>query len=279
VLSKYDLERLLSRGRFGSEVYIGTHKAMGHPVAVRVLRRGAHTNFELARERLLREARTLQVSHPSVLQVRDFGEEGDLLFIVTELFEATSLRALLQQEGHLPWPRLMPLAGQLLAAASAIHRRNHLLCGLTPEIILIAKEEDEEQGERLIVSAGGVSQVGDIMAMLSEASLRGTGRPDPELYYLAPELLVGGAPDVRSEVFTLAAIVYEMAAGRRPFDAPTFPTLLGTMMKGQPADPREAQPDLPEHVAVALLQALTSDPAARPPTPGHLGSALFAKAR
>jgi hypothetical protein len=276
-LSKYDVQRFIVNGRLGTEVFAGTHKAMGHPVAIRVLRRTPDAHWEVARERLLREAQSLQLSHPSVVQVRDFGEENDLLYVVTELYDAVGLRAILARDGFIQWTRLVPLVGQLVSAASAIHRRGHLLCGLSPEIILIAKDPDEQLGERLMVSSGGVSQMGDVMAMLGEASLRGTTRPSAEMYYMAPELFIGGSPNMLSEVFTLAAVIYEMATGRRPFDAPTFPTLLGVMLKGRPADPRELRPELSEEVSTALLGALSHDPDQRPPTPVALGAALFAK--
>jgi hypothetical protein len=278
-IGKYNLDRFIAKGRLGTEVYAGTHKAMGHPVAIRVLRRAPGVPWDVARERLLREAQSLQLSHPSVVQVRDFGEENDLIYVVTELYDAVGLRVLLEREGAIAWPRLVPLVGQLVSAAAAVHRRGHLLCGLSPEIILIAKDPDEELGERLMLSSGGVSHVGDVMAMLGEASLRGTTRPSPELYYMAPELFIGTSPDMRSEVFTLAAVVYEMATGRRAFDAPTFPTLLGVMMRGQPPDPREFRPDLPAEVSQALLGGLSHEPDQRPPTPVALGAALFAKPR
>jgi hypothetical protein len=278
-LSKYEIDRLIGKGRFGTEVFGGRHKAMEYPVAIRVLRRTSGTQWEVARERLLREAQGLQLLHPSVVQVRDFGEENDLLYLVTESYDAVGLKVVLEREGFLVWPRMVPLVGQLVSAASAIHRRGHLLCGLSPEIILIAKDPDEESGERLMVSSGGVSQMGDLMAMLGEASLRGTSRPSAEMYYMAPELFIGGSPDLRSEVFTLAAVIYEMATGTRPFDAPTFPTLMGAMLKGRAADPRKFHPELPEEVAQALLVALSLEPEQRPPTPVALGASLFAKPR
>jgi hypothetical protein len=271
-LARYELERLLGRGRFGSEVYAGTHKAMGNPVAVRVLRRTGHAGWDIARERFLREARILQIAHPSILQVRDVGEEGDLVYLVTDLLQVTSLRQLLTQAGPLPWERLSALARQLLSAAGAIHKRGGLVAGLTPEIILVTTDEDPE---RLLVSTGGVTQLGDVMALLSEDALRGSAAPNSEMYYLAPELLVGQAPDVRSDVFALAAIVYEAATGHRPFEAATFPTLLGAMLKGRPADPREWQPGLPEQAAAAIMQALASEPTARPATAADLITALF----
>ena len=90
---------------------------------------------------------------------------------------------------------------------------------------------------------------------------------------------MGGTPNMRSEVFTLAAVIYQMATGRRAFDAPTFPTLLGAMLRSGPARPSEAQPGLPPQVDDTLLKALSQNPAERPETAVALAAALFAKPR
>jgi serine/threonine-protein kinase len=270
-LSRYEVRERLGRGRFGSDVFAGTHRALGHPVAIRTLRREAHPNWDVARARFLQEARVLQLSHPSVIQVRDYGEEDDLVYVVTELIEGTSLRQQLMDEGFLLWPRLSRFAAQLLSAAAAVHRRGGLLCGLTPDIMRLTRDED---GERVMVSSGGVCHVQDVMAMLSDSTLRGAGRPEPELHYLAPELLLGQPPDTVADVFSLGAIIYEMATGRRPFEATTLPMLLGAMLRTAPADPRTVQPDLPARAVEALMTALSPDRERRPASVGDLRSAF-----
>jgi serine/threonine-protein kinase len=260
-LEKYELRGLLGKGRFGSEVYGGIHKAMGHPVAIRILRRHAVANWDVARARFLKEAQVLQLSHPSVMQVRDFGEAADLVYIVTEFFEGSSLRETLVREGFLPWSRAGRLVGQLLSAAAAIHRRGGVLCGVTPEIIRLTRDED---GERLVVSAGGVCHIQDVMAMVSEATVRGAGRPERELHYVAPELLLGQPADVRADIFTIGVLVYEMVTGRRPFEAASLPTLMNAMLQTLPVDLRAAQSDLPDAMAAKVLLALSPDPQRRP---------------
>ena len=87
----------------------------------------------------MREAQTLQVAHPSIIQVRDYGEEGGLVYLVTDFIEGPSLRELMQAAGALPWPRLQRLLAQLVEAAHVLHRRKGLLCGLSPEIIRITR--------------------------------------------------------------------------------------------------------------------------------------------
>jgi serine/threonine protein kinase len=257
LLSMYELGERLGPGRLGSEVYRGLHRAMGHPVAIRLLRRDGDRNWEGARARFLREAQTLQVAHPSIIQVRDYGEESGLVYLVTDFIEGPSLRELMQASGALEWPRLRRLAAQLVEAAHVLHRRKGLLCGVNPDIIRITTDED---GERLMISSAGVWQASDLLATLQERTLRGIGLDDAELRYVAPELMTGRSADLRSDVFTMGVLLYEMATGALPFDGASMPELLGVMLRGCPVDPRTLQQTLPQVAAEALLRALRPSP-------------------
>src|SRR3954468_7111832 len=165
LLGTYELGQRLGPGRLGSEVFSGTHRALGHPVAIRLLRRSADRNWDAVRARFLREARTLQLAHPSIIQVRDYGEEGDLVYLVTDFIEGASLRQLLTECGPLPWPRLIQFTTQLLEAAHVLHRHKGLLCGLSPDIVRIAVDED---GERLMISSAGIWDAQDLLGTLQE---------------------------------------------------------------------------------------------------------------
>ena len=128
LLSRYELGGMLGRGRLGSLIYRGTHRALGVPVAIRVLKRDEQPHWDAVRARFLLEARTLQVSHPSLLQVRDFGEDDRSVYLVTDLIEGPSLRQAMAEAGPMPWPRAQNLITQALDAVSALHaqRRIHL---------------------------------------------------------------------------------------------------------------------------------------------------------
>ena len=271
LLGTYELGARLGPGRLGSEVFRGTHRALGHPVAIRLLRRGPDRNWDAVRARFLREARTLQVAHSSILQVRDYGEEGDLVYLVTDFIEGPSLRQVLKEEGPLPWPRLAPLLAQLVEAARVLHRRGGLLCGLSPDIMRVAADED---GPRLLISSAGIWQAHDLLATMADETLRGSALADVELHYVAPELLTGQNADVRSDVFTMGVLAYEMAAGAPPYTGATMPALLGAMLRGRPEDPRRRQPSLPDAAAEAILAALAPDPDARPQTSRAFGEAI-----
>ena len=271
----YEVGDAVGPGRLGSRVFRATHRALGHPVAIRILDSTAR-NWSAVRERFLREAQALQVAHPSIMQVRDYGEERDFVYVVTDFVEGVSLRALLRDEGAMPWSRLRPLLHQLLEAARVLHRRKALICGLHPDIVRVrrANPADDEE-ERILISTGGIWTAQDLLATLADSTLRGQALEDGELRYVAPELLTGGSVDVRSDIFTIGVLAYEMATARPPFDGKTMPELLGRMLAGSPADPRIVAPDVPERAAAAMLRALVPSPAQRFASVRELADALL----
>jgi serine/threonine protein kinase len=282
LLATYDIGAHIGPGRLGSEVYRGVHRALGHPVAIRMLRRGGQRDWHGVRARFLREAQTLQLGHPSIIQVRDYGEEAGLVYVVTDFIDGPSLRQLMSASGPLAWPRLRPLLAQLLDAARALHRRNGLLAGLTPDIMRVAHERDEggtAEEERLMISTAGIWLAQDLLATLQERTLRGLGLADEEIRYVAPELLTGQAADVRSDVFTIGVLGYEMATGTLPYDAASMPALLGAMLKGAPMPPVEKQLTLPAAASDALLRALRPSPDGRFASVKELAAALLGDRR
>ena len=277
LLGTYELGERLGPGRLGSEVFTGTHRALGHPVAIRMLRRSADRNWDAVRARFLREAKTLQVAHPSIIQVRDYGEEGDLVYLVTDFIDSRSLRDVLKNEGAMPWARLKPLLAQLFEAARVLHRKQGLLCGVSPDIMRIAPPDPQAdgEGERLMISTAGIWEAPDLLATLGDQTLRGSTLADVELHYVAPEILTGQSADVRSDVFTMGVVAYEMATATPPFEGATMPALLGAMLRGKPRNPAERQPTLPPAAAEAILKALAPSPDDRFPSARDFARALL----
>jgi serine/threonine protein kinase len=272
----YDIGNRVGPGRLGSEVFRGMHRVLGHPVAIRLLHQGGERNWDGVRARFLREAKTLQVAHPSILHVRDYGEEAGLVYLVTDFIDGPSLRELMVEAGPLPWTRLQPLLAQLVEAAHVLHRHNGLLCGLSPDIIRVEPASAAgDEPERVMISTAGIWQAQDLLSTLQDQTLRGLGLADTELRYVAPELWTGHRVDVRSDVFTLAVVAYEMATGALPYDGSSMPELLGAMLAGSVEDPRHRQPTLPEPAAAALVQALRPRPEERFASAKGFGAALL----
>src|SRR5687768_753499 len=260
LLAKYELGPMLGRGRLGSLIYLGTHRTLGVEVAIRVLKRDEHPHWDVVRARFLLEARTLQVSHPSLLQVRDFAEDDRAVYVVTDLIKGPSLRQAMAEAGPMPWPRVQFLLLQALSAVSALNRKGGFICGVNPDMIRLYQDGATEQ---IVMTTAGIRSVQDVLATMREQELRGQEASEQELPYVAPEILMGGAPNARADVFTVGVLAYHMLTGRLPFKAPSLPELMGQMLQAKAAAPKSLVSDLPVSVSDAIVRAIDSTPANR----------------
>jgi serine/threonine protein kinase len=251
---------VIGRGRFGSDIHEGLHRALGHPVAIRTFKPSTGLDRDAVRTRFLAEARALQISHPNIVNVRDYGEQGGTLYVVTDLLEGCSLAELLERDGPCAPGRLHAFVGQLTDATGAIHRRGGFVSGLHPGIIRVVEDGGRE---RVAISSAGIGTVHDLLATLSEAALRGRAIEGTELPYVAPEVLTGRPITLASDVFTMGVLAYEMATGSLPFQAGSLPELIGVMMQREPARLESMRQDLPRGKAATVHRAMAIDPAAR----------------
>jgi serine/threonine protein kinase len=256
LLSTFELGPVIAEGRFGSRIHAGTHRALGHPVAIRTFRHAGRPDREAVRARFLREARTLQVSHPNLIHVRDFGQDAEMLYVVTDLLKGSSLEQRLEA-GPLSLDELTAWLAQVLDATAALHRHGGRITGLHPGIVRLVEEGGTTS---VAISSAGVHQIQDVLSTLSEDALRAQATDETELLHVAPELLMGKAATERSDVYTAGVLGYQMATGRTPYDASTLPVLLGAMFEGPPPDPRTLRGDLPPARAAVLMRALARDP-------------------
>jgi serine/threonine protein kinase len=253
----YEIRGQIGRGRFDSYVYEGTHRATGHKVAIRVIRRGQDPHWDSARIPFMREARMTPVNHPSILRVRDYGEERDLVYVVTDLVPGSSLRELMDRSGPIPWSRGRHLMLDLIGAAQALHARGLLAFGLTPSIVRV---DGSGKRELLVVSSAGAADIDEVLAHATADGAKGSESAAAEAAYLAPELLIGEKPDGRSDVFMIGAIAYELFTGRRPFAAGTLPRLVAATFSGDIANPQAYAPSLPDAAAACILRCLARRP-------------------
>jgi serine/threonine-protein kinase len=230
------------------EVYRADDLRLEQPVALKFL----PESLEMDPGRLARfhgEVRTArQVSHPNVCRVYDIGSTDGRHFLSMEYVDGEDLASLLRRIGRLPSDKGVEVARQLCAGLAAAHDRGVLHRDLKPANIMI------DGGGRARLTdfgiAGAASTGEDVRA----------GTPA----YMAPEQLSGREVTVKSDLFALGLVLYEVFTGRRAFDAPTIADLVKQHESGAPSSPSSTVSDLNPAIERTIMRCLETDPALRP---------------
>jgi serine/threonine-protein kinase len=233
-------------------------------VALKVLR--PDLGAVLGAERFLNEIRvTANLQHPNILPLFDSGEVEGLLYYVMPLVEGESLRARLERERQLPVDEAVHLAVAVSSALDYAHQHGVIHRDLKPENILL------QSGEPVVADFG-------IALAVSNASgnrLTQTGLSLGTPAYMSPEQATGDSHlDGRSDIYSLAAVAYEMLAGGPPHNAATAQGTIAKILTERPASVRASRSSVPPHVDATLSRALEKLPADRFTTAREFGEAL-----
>jgi serine/threonine-protein kinase len=232
-------------------VYRGEHIYLGREVAVKVLRVGTARRAQ-AIKLFLREARAAsRISHPGIVAVTDFGKCADgAVFIAMELVRGEALDFLIEREQQLDPDRAMDLALQMSDAIAAAHRKGIIHRDLKPANIMVSTRGEASRSGRVPARTVfesiklldfGVATMYDPATggwLTERQTIVGTAE------YIAPEAVRGMAIDVRSDIYSVGVILYEMLAGSVPFRGASA---VDTMLKAaaEPVPPlRSLAPDL-----------------------------------
>ncbi len=243
VAGRYRIANLLGRGGMG-EVYRADDCRLHRTVALKFILPGCGWDGA-ALARFYQEARVaLAVTHPNVCRMYDLGDAGGEPFISMEYVDGETLVSLLRRVGRAPPEKAVELARQLCAALGAAHSAGILHCDLKPGNVMI-----DGRG-RVRLTDFGIAVAAD-----HAAGARGAGT----IGYTAPELLEGSAPSVRSDIYALGLVLYELFTGRK-----AFPEGLDPSQGAQPVPPSRVVEGLDPEVERIILQCLACDPVDRP---------------
>ncbi len=243
-LDSYQLIRLLGTGSFG-EVYLAEHVYRKDQVAVKVLPRLADSDLQS----FLNEARSVRLKHPHIIQVRDFGIDNHVPFIVMDYAPHGTLRQRHPKGTRLPLASIVTYIEQIASALQYAHDERLIHRDIKPENLLVGA-----QGE-VLVSDFGIATIARSSRSRSLVEMAGT------VAYMAPEQ-VQGKPDVASDQYALAIIVYEWLCGDRPFNGTPVEVAVQQMVTA-PASLCEKVSDLSPEVEQVVMKALAKDPKER----------------
>ncbi|HEU4566273.1 MAG TPA: serine/threonine-protein kinase, partial [Gemmatimonadaceae bacterium] len=269
---RYLLESEIGRGGM-STVYLARDLRHSRPVAVKVLTPSLGT---AAIERFTREiAVAARLQHPHILPLHDSGEAAGLLFYVMPYVEGESLRDRLERERRLPLDDALRIAGEVADALGYARAQGVVHRDVKPENILLSGYPTRPGAPgswHALVTDFGIARAlgGSASGRITSAGVV-LGTPA----YMSPEQAAGDHDvDGRSDIYSLACVLYEMLAGTPPFTGPNAQSVVARHIGDTPAPLRALRADVPERVEQAVARALEKVPAERYETAEELGRAL-----
>jgi serine/threonine protein kinase len=257
---RYRIVSLLGRGGMG-EVYRADDLKLGQPVALKFLPETLSTDGA-ALARFHREVRVArQVSHRNVCRVYDIGEIDGQHFLSMELIKGEELASLLRRIGRLPADKAVEISRQLCAGLAAAHDNNVLHRDLKPANVMI-----DADGNVRVTDFGLAGLAEEIR---SEEVRAGTPA------YMAPEQLAGEEVSVKSDIYSLGLVLYEVFTGKRAFEAGTLDQLLRLRKQDStPTTPSSIVKEIDPVVERVILRCLEKNPKDRPASALQVAAAL-----
>jgi eukaryotic-like serine/threonine-protein kinase len=270
-LERYQILALLGEGGMGA-VYKAHDITLQRDVAIKIL----HSQFARRadfRERFLLEARTAaRLNHPGIVQVHDFGQENEILYIVMEFIPGDNLYQILQDlRKQEKWMRLdesVELIRQVCLALDYAHRQGILHRDIKPGNIMIKPDPAEFLSYRPVITDLGLAKLLEGQSITQEGTSLGTPP------YMSPEQAMGQKTDQRSDVYSLGILLYELVVGQLPFPIRSLTEAMRYHTTELPPPPRSVRPDLPLILDKTILVALEKDPNRRPPNAGEFAKGL-----
>jgi len=256
---RYRIVGLLGRGGMG-EVYRADDMKLGQTVALKFLPREMSAD-PVWRERFFAEVRiTRQLSHPNICRVYDVADIDGRHFLSMEYIDGEDLASLLKRIGSLSNEKALAVARQLAAGLAAAHAAGVLHRDLKPANIMI--------------DGHGRARITDFGLAVAAANEPIDGEVAGTPAYMAPEQLAGKGASVRSDIYALGLVLYEVCCGRTAFTAGTIAELRDQKEHTTPRPPSDIRPGIDLVVERVILRCLERDPRARPSSVAQVAASL-----
>ena len=261
--TRYRVEKLLQSG-VAAYVYLAADRASGRQVAVKVLRDELSSTVNA--DRFMSEIKLVrQLRHPNIVPMCDSGDICGIPYYVMPFVEGETLRARLSRLGRIPLADALRIAEDVARALHFAHRHQVVHRDIKPENVML-------DGERALVLDFGIA-----LAMDSVEAPRRTlpGLTLGTFHYMSPEQVDGGAEiDGRSDIYSLACMLYDMLSGRPPFLG-TPNAVVRQQLCARPRPLASLCPGIPPRLDAALMRALDKSPGRRYATAGEFVAALL----
>ena len=230
-LGPYEILAAIGAGGMG-EVYRARDTRLDRTVAIKVI--SAIADSPDVRQRFEREARTLStLNHPHICTIHDVGREGTVEYLVLEFVAGETLAARLER-GPLPIDDAIRRGIELAGALDRAHRAGVIHRDLKPANVMLTKSGLKVLDFGLARFKAAEAHRPESVLTMESPGLTGQGTILGTLQYMSPEQLNGGEVDARSDIFSFGAVLYEMATGRRAFEANSQASVIAAILEREP---------------------------------------------
>jgi len=261
-LGKYELRGTLGKGAMGT-VYDGWDPAIARRVAIKTVSLPADPDPETVEEltRFRREAQAAgRLTHPNIVAIYDYGETGDLAYIVMEFVDGPTLKVPLTNHERFALSDIQRLMEDVLAGLQYSHDRGVVHRDIKPANIMLTSER------RAKIADFGIARI-ETSSMTQTGTMLGTPA------YMSPEQFMGQVVDARTDVYSTGVVLYQLLTGERPFDGgPT--AIMHKVLNADPPAPSEIAVTVPSSMDAVVRRAMAKRPDDRYPSAAAFAEAI-----
>ncbi len=249
--NRYEILEVVGTGGM-AKVYKARCHRLNRLVAIKILREDLSQDAEFRRRFHDESQAVAMLSHPNIMAVYDVSRSSELEYIVMELIDGITLKQYMQKKGNkLNWREALHFITQIVKALGHAHSRGIIHRDIKPHNIMVLRDGSVKVADFGIarLASGGHST-------LTQEALG-------SVHYISPEQARGSHIDARSDLYSTGVVLYEMIAGRLPFEGDTPVAVAIQHINSIPLSPRELDPSIPEALEEITMKAMAPNPANR----------------
>ncbi len=248
--NRYEILEKIGTGGMAT-VYKAKCHLLNRFVAIKVLREELRSDDEIVKKFHVESQSAASLSHHNIVSIYDVGEENGISYIVMEFVDGITLKEYIKQKGELNWEEACRIAQSICSALEHAHAKHIIHRDIKPHNILITRDNTVK-----------VTDFGIARAVSSETLVAGSAALG-SVHYISPEQARGGYTDVRSDIYSMGIVLYEMLTGRLPFVGENPVSVALMHIEKMPENVKIVNPDIPENVAAIVMKAISKEQHAR----------------